>query len=196
MVGGGSNNQIIITQWIRHTKITIHGNNNKIVINGIVNNCGFAIEGDNCQISIGEGCILMESIFGAHDNGSIISIGKNVGMQRNSRIVSMEGKTIQIGDDCMFSYDLEIRNSDGHSIFKQDDSGQIYRSNNAQDIIIGDKIWIAQQVLILKDVVVGDGSVIGVKSLLHKVRCENNSLIVGNPAKRVGAVSSWSDKRL
>ncbi len=192
----GNANRIEIHGWFARSSITIKGNHNLVVIGGNLSDSKILIEGSNAQITTGDGCNIFESSFAAIDDGSSISIGKNVGIQHNTRFVSMEGHRIILGDNCMISYDIEFRNSDSHSILVTDESGKKIRSNQALDVIIGNNVWISQQALILKGTALGDGCIVGARSLVHKKSFGNNELIVGGPAKSVATNIEWLLERI
>lgn len=94
---------------------------------------------------------------------------------------------VEIGRDCMFSYDIHVRNDDGHHIF---DMVTGERLNPCGNIIIGNHCWIGQECLLLKNINVEDGCVIGGKSVVTKsIPC--NSIVAGNPAKIVKQGIRW-----
>lgn len=85
----------------------------------------------------------------------------------------------------MLSRNAKLMTSDGHPILKD---GKII--NNAKNITLGDKVWIADDVVILKGVEVGSSSVVGIGSVLTK-SIPSNSIAVGNPAKVVKENITW-----
>jgi maltose O-acetyltransferase len=46
-------------------------------------------------------------------------------------------------------------------------------------------VWVCAKVIILKGVSIGDYSIVGAGSVVTK-DIENNSLVVGNPARKIG----------
>lgn len=143
------------------------GNNNSLIIedNSVLRNVNIEIKGDNCSIYIGKNCILGDECY----------------------ISAKDGCKLQILDDCMLSRNIKIMTSDGHPIYK--DGIQI---NKAKNIKINAKVWIADNVTILKGVEIGSNSVIGINSTLTK-SVLSNSISVGNPAKTVKEGISWED---
>jgi acetyltransferase-like isoleucine patch superfamily enzyme len=170
----GSNNILIIRRGatVSNTKIFIRGSHHTLIIgeNCWINNSSLWLEDYECQISIGKGT----SIHGAH-------------------IAATElGSSIKVGEDCMLSSGIDIRNGDSHSVIDLS-SNQI--SNYAEDVNIGDHVWIAARVQILKGVSVGSGSIIGAGAVVTKSIPEN-SLAVGVPATIKKYNVSWIREKL
>lgn len=183
-----------VNAFMRNSTIRINGTGNTVEIHGELYNYQVLIEGNNNSIFVGEKSILLGGTMSEIDDGNEIIIGDCVGIQKGTRIISMEGKKICIGSHCEISYDIEFRNSDAHSLFAEKERSYI-RTNPAKDIIIGDNVWIAQQTLILKGTNIGNGCVIGAKSLVHKLQAEPNCLITGSPAKVVRSGIKWIPER-
>ena len=77
--------------------------------------------------------------------------------------------------------------SDNHKIF--DENGNII--NKPREIVFGDKVWIGCRTTILKGSVIPSNCVIGACSLVSGKKFENDSIIVGNPAKSIKKISKW-----
>lgn len=84
---------------------------------------------------------------------------------------------IKIGNNCMFSNNIEIRNTDSHPIYDLETDERI---NLEKDVEIKDKVWIGSGVRILKGVTIEEGNVIGQNSFLTKSILEKNCVIVEN----------------
>ena len=125
-------------------------------------------------------------------SNSELIIGKNFSTKSISIWITVEpNKKVIIGDDCMFSHTIIIRTSDAHTIYDIDTRKVL---NNAEDIIIGNHVWIGQQNTILKGSVIPDNSIIGAKSLVNKKFDKNNTIIAGVPAKVVKSNVNWDRK--
>lgn len=94
---------------------------------------------------------------------------------------------IRIGDDCMLSENIDIWNTDSHHIINE--NGNVINKN--KPIIIGNHVWIGKNCSILKGVIVGDNSIIGMSSVVTK-NVDKNSIYVGNPAKKVKEGINWT----
>lgn len=83
-----------------------------------------------------------------------------------------------------------IRTSDSHSIY--DDSSK-ERINPANSVTIGGHVWIAARTYILKGVIIGYNSIIGMGSIVtHDV--PSNVVVAGIPVKIKRSNINWSGK--
>lgn len=103
-------------------------------------------------------------------------------------MVSMgSNNSIEVGENCMFSGDVEVWNTDSHLIV---DSISNKPLNPSRPVIIGNHVWVGKHVKILKGCKIGDGSVIGMSSVVTK-DVPVNSVATGNPAKVVKNNIKW-----
>jgi acetyltransferase-like isoleucine patch superfamily enzyme len=152
---------------ISDLKITVLGCGNKLVIGNECSIKGGEIYfwGHNCQITIA-------------DKTSIISACISVLEERNS---------IEIGQDCMFAWGIDIRCGDGHPIL---DLATGRRLNSTKNIIIGKHVWLAANVQVLKGVSIGNNCIVGARAVVTK-NIPANSLAVGVPAKVIKNNVTW-----
>jgi len=88
-----------------------------------------------------------------------------------------ENKTITIGKDCMFSFDVVLWASDGHSIY---DTNSLKILNKPLfGITIGNHCWISRNVSILKDVSVPDNVIIGCGSIVTNSTKKLENTVMG-----------------
>ena len=149
--------------------------------------CKFTLA-NNCSIKIGDNCTIKGDLLAQHFSSHIM-INDKCKFNGVTRIHAAEGCTIRIGKGCLFS-NVRFRTSDSHSIIDLDTKKRI---NLAQDIIIEDCVWIAENVYIYKGVTVGTGSVIGARSTVTR-DLPSHSLCIGTPAKAIKSNISWQDK--
>jgi acetyltransferase-like isoleucine patch superfamily enzyme len=113
------------------------------------------------------------------DNGEIL-IGNNNSYNSNVFIGASGGK-INIGNNVLIGPNSVLRASDHN--FKRDEL--IYNQGHTSGkIIIEDDVWIGANVVILKDVIIRKGSVIGAGSIVTK-STEEYSINVGIPSKKI-----------
>ena len=103
-----------------------------------------------------------------------------------------EGKTIRIGNDCLLSSEIVFRTGDSHSIV--DLNG--HRINSADDIEIGNHVWIGHRALIQKGVNISNNTVIATGAIVTKSFEETNIILAGVPAKIVKHSIDWRTERL
>jgi acetyltransferase-like isoleucine patch superfamily enzyme len=180
-------NQLSFIQKIKN-KIRIDGKNNKILVEGSIkiSKIKIVIKGSNNTLHIKSGAKINSSFLEiVGDNCSII-IGKN-SIIGNGCYLSAKEKdiTLSIGDECMLSRNAKLMTSDGHPILKD---GKII--NSAKNITLNTKVWVADDVVILKGVEIGSNSIVGIGSVLTK-SIPTNSIAAGNPAKVIKENISW-----
>ena len=162
----GSSNHICISGSITNSKISIWGNNNQIILhpNVKLNNSTIVLRGNNCKIEIGNG-----STFGSI---YMVCMGK-----KNS---------IKIGKNCMFSENIDLWATDSHPIYN------IYNKliNPSKPIVIGDFVWVGAKSSILKGVSIGNGSIVGMSSIVTK-NVDAATLNVGNPLRVIKTNIRW-----
>ena len=106
-------------------------------------------------------------------------------------VATEPGSAIEIGTDCMFSYDIDVRTGDSHSIIDPDTG---LRINHARNVTIGDRVWIAAHVSVLKGGSIGAGSVVGTRSVVtHEI--PPRSLAAGSPAAVIHTPVRWTRGR-
>jgi acetyltransferase-like isoleucine patch superfamily enzyme len=116
-----------------------------------------------------------------HNDGKV-RVG-NKSTISGSRIYSGESRSVIIGQDCMFSSNIDIRTTDSHSILSLESKKRI---NTAGDIKVGNHVWLGNGCKLLKGANIGDNCVIGMGSTVTKA-VKSNSLAVGIPAKVIEA---------
>ena len=122
---------------------------------------------------------------------SVCYIGNGTTMHsllRPQRIRVSAHATVFVGDECMFSEDIDITTSDWHPIYETD-SGK--RVNSSRSVFIGDYVWLARNTTILKGSCMASGSVLGASSVLAGKYCPPNSIHAGAPAKIRGIEKFW-----
>ena len=151
--------------------------NNKITIgDDCMINCNFIFESDKGEIEIGDRCFI---------NG-----GTNI----ISRTKVKFGNDITVAWGCTFydhnshSIDLKERQNDMFQQFKDyKETGDFIKNKNwdvvkTRPITIGDKVWIGFDCVILNGVTIGEGAILGAKSVVRE-DVEPWTMVAGNPAR-------------
>lgn len=157
----------------------------------------FRLEKENRKyVNIGEKC-LIGSTFTFETSSGEVFIGNNVHIGHAHFICRNK---IVIKNDVTMAWGIMIYDHNSHSILweeRKNDNHQCYedyvnfQGNNivnkdwsnviSKPIIIESKVWIGFDVTILKGVTIGEGAVVGAKSVVTK-DVEPWTVVAGNPA--------------
>jgi acetyltransferase-like isoleucine patch superfamily enzyme len=133
------------------------------------------------NISIGDYSVIKEGTRICPCNSSaIVKIGKRTTIGYHNFIFSSEA--IEIGDDCLIAPFVYMVDSN-HQFKKNLKINQ--QPNEAAPIKIGNDVWIASNVTILKGVTIGDGAIIATNSVVNK-DVPPYAIFGGSPAKKIG----------
>lgn len=194
----GSGNKIVRdeTAALFNCTIEILGDNNEILISPFcrLNNVKFYIRGSNNKIELGRGVHFNHggSIW-IEDYQCEAVIGASSTFENVHIAVTEPNSKINIGKDCMFAYDIDVRTGDSHSMI---DSTTNERLNYAQDVCIGNHVWVAAHVSILKGVEIKDNCIISTRAVVTKSFEEENLLIGGIPARKIKENVNWKRERI
>lgn len=183
----GVSNNIKVLCKIKKGNIRIYGSNNRIKISKSCQfeNARIIITGDNNNLIIDEKVRLIgPCVIHLMGNGTL-HLRENCGIRGVSFSI-VDGK-VDIGELCMFSYGITVRNHDSHKVFNLDDPKV---ANLPKDIILGKHVWVCQNSSILKGVKIGDDSIIAYGAIVTK-GCPNNCILAGNPSKIVKENINW-----
>ena len=122
------------------------------------------------------------------NNDNTFFIGRNSYFNSILTITLSERKNVIIGQDCLFSKEIQFRVADSHLIYS---SKSLKRINPTKSIYIGDHVWLGQNSLILKGCHIGSGSIIGAGTILSNKKIPSNCIFAGNPAKLVKKDIFW-----
>lgn len=181
--------------FLRKTYFSIKGVNNtlEIGVKARLFNCHFTFIGNNCKIIIGGNHTIISNVhFWCQDDNSTIIIGDDFTME-SGHIAATEGKSINIGNDCMFSNDIEIRNGDSHSIIRLNDNKRV---NYAENVYIGNHVWLTAHVKVLKGSVLPSNSIIGNSSVVSDKLQVENAIYTGIPCKLLKTGVNWDRNKL
>lgn len=176
--------------FLRRVKIKVQGHNSQVTISPkvMMNNSIISVVGNNCKVLIeGGGTNIHYCNIEVRGDNSEVSIKKGFTSEQVF-LKACEGRKIVIGEDCMFSAGIYISTSDFHSIIDVN-SGE--RLNPAKNVIIGNHVWLAHGVSVLKGAVIADHVVVGKSSTVVGKLDQPYSIYVGIPAKKVKDGVTW-----
>jgi acetyltransferase-like isoleucine patch superfamily enzyme len=188
-------NDVTIKSYLKSSKIVIKGIDNKIEINsGDHKNLRLFIEGNYNHIVFEENIYSRDITLIVQGNKHYIKVGSNTAMAKASLVCCGKNtQKIEIGSNCMFAAGLNIKTCDGHTIYDKD--SQII--NHSKNVIIGDNVWIAQDVTILKGCKIDNGCIVAMKSLCTSQKYfQKQSMIAGIPAKIIKSNIYWKKENL
>ncbi|MDY4635691.1 MAG: acyltransferase [Candidatus Limivicinus sp.] len=174
---------------LQNLHIRIKGENNSICIEECarLKNCRIYINGSNNRIVIHSSCMLIDTELYLEDDYGLIEIGSGTQICGKTQLALIEGCTIRIGENCLFSSEIMLRTGDSHSILDMDGK----RINPSQSIVLGDHVWVGNRVSILKGTMIADDTIIGTGSIVTKSFPEGHCAIAGNPAKMIKNDINW-----
>ena len=173
-------------------QITLSGSHNRLRIgaDAVIRGGMIELRNHDSSITIGAGCNLTGAMR-CRATASHIHIGALTTMMQG-QITLHEAGTVSVGADCMLSGDIVMDVSDMHSIL---DSATGQRINPPKDIAIGDHVWLAQGVRVMKGAEIGSHSIIGGRSMVLG-HIPAGSLAVGTPARIIRSGVTWDRRRL
>lgn len=122
--------------------------------------------------------------YGLHmDYGDSITIGARSYINAGCTIVdapSSAQQNIAIGSDCLIGPNVQLL-AVTHDM---QGSERLMKHNYAQNITIGNNVWLGGGVIVLGGVTIADNCVIGAGSVVTK-NTDSNSFYAGNPAVKI-----------
>lgn len=197
-IQGEKNNHINIPLK-RNIKIAIKGKNNIINIDKDIDEQScihLEIVGDNNKIDIKKSLHMNINLRMGYDDGREVYNtsflwGKN-SLCNGAYFYFLENNTsITVGDECMFSFGIEVRCTDDHTVLDMNNNVL----NRASSITIGNHVWICHDVTIMKNTAIPDNCIVALKSIVTKKFTKSNCVIAGVPAKVVKENINWNEVR-
>lgn len=176
------------------TRISIAGNNNTISLgkDSILYRSSITICGNNNRIEIGDNVSCKVGDFSFEDDNGFIGIGSHTTISGHTHLACIEGRSIRIGKECLFSSDIIFRTGDSHSILDMDGA----RINPSRDVSVGDHVWISYNTTLTKGAAVPDNSIVGTGAIVTKKFEQPNVIIAGVPAEIIKENINWDKNRI
>jgi len=168
--------------------VTFNGINNHVRIGRLqrLQSLIIDIRGDGNVVDIGRSPRYGHVRMIVQDH-SCVRIGDNTTIEQ-AYFLARDQTSITIGEDCMISFQVDIRTSDAHGIYDLE-SGE--RLNRSQDIEVDDHVWIGQGATLSKGARVGCGAVVGFRAYVQKTNVARNTVVAGSPAREVRRGVIW-----
>ena len=178
---------------IKGVKIRFLGTNANIIIHTpmITFRMSKIICGDNVKVEIKSSNRRANQlkILASGKNNELI-IGSNFSCTENClvQMTNSFNSKVYIGDNCMFGSFIIIRTTDGHTIIDKNTKEIL---NRGKDVEIGNHVWLARDVVVMKGVKIPDNCVVGTCSVVTKPLTEENAIYAGVPAKKIKSNIEW-----
>lgn len=158
-----------------------------LVLQRFDRNTQINLNGSDSVFWLGRGKRL--SVIVALGGGSSVVIGDDTTAQ-GLRIVT-EKSHVSVGRDVMISSDVTIHSAEQHGIVDLTDDGPVLQQNQAQRSVIQPHVWLGIRTLVIGNVTIGAGSIVGAGSVVVK-DIPQNVMAAGNPASVKRENVTWS----
>ena len=138
------------------------------------------------KIIFKEKCLFSSGVSLRISPNSSLTLGNNFSANKNFTIFCDDINTI--GNDVLVGWNVNIRSSDGHHIYDT-----VNKLNNpiVKPVTIGNHVWIASNVDILKGSYIPDNCVVAYRSCVLSRFTTPHCIIGGYPAKVLRENISW-----
>ena len=150
--------------------------------------------GGKSRVEIGKNCKSNGNVKFFVYGGGELTIGDEMKVSRDASISVMDNNRVNIGRECMISYEVKMFSGDGHAIFNSEtgERTNVYEPGTSKGVIeIGDHCWLCIRSIILNKTILGDSCIVGAGSVV-KGTYPAYSAIAGNPAKKVKDNVTWN----
>lgn len=194
IINGGSGNEIVIDSDTKFSasKISIEGAGNVIHIERVlhISRLTINLKGSNKKIVIKESVRKINNlkIVSIRGEQQEVCIGKNFSCGGLEIQMNDGDERLNIGDDCLFSWGIKMRTSDGHSVIDIKSGRAI---NLPRDINVSNRVWVGEDVYFCKGVNILEDSIVAARSVVSKGSKCKNVVLAGNPARIVKKKIKW-----
>ena len=173
---------------MKKSKITFNGENNILYCDDdvVLTDCNINFNGSNSVVFLSSSKKYIMHIY--INNDSAMYIGKGTTFNKLLHFILSERKHIFVGDDCMFSLDIWMRNGEPHLIYDEETR---MRKNLSKSIFLGDHVWLGQHALILKGTKIHSGSIVAAGSIVAGKTISSNESWAGIPSKKIADKLFW-----
>lgn len=119
-------------------------------------------------------------------NGGVLNFGSN--FSSNIDCDFFVYQNVSIGDECVCGWNISIRDGDGHYIVDKTSQTVL---NSSKPIVIGNKVWLCSNVVIMKGINIGNNIVIATNSLVLSDCLIDNSIYGGSPTRKLKNNIDW-----
>ncbi len=147
------------------------------------------VGGDGATVFLGQSCVLTAGEIYCGARSRIVLHGPLVAT-RGAILDARNGGSIVTGADQLWAANVYIATDDMHRLESRD-TGERLNSFGA-DIRIGPHVWIGRDAVVTGHAEIGEGCVIGMRSIVRGQKVPSFSVAVGSPARIVRDDTTWS----
>src|ERR1035437_2888456 len=119
------------------------------------------------------------------DSGAVLTFGDRFVITAESAISCR--KAITFGEDVLVSWDVQVMDSDWHSVINED--GAVL--NPDSEVYVGDHVWIGSRVLLMKGARIAKDSIVAAGSVVTDGTYDANVILAGVPARPIRHGVTW-----
>lgn len=178
------NNRIIGRPKMVDSTVQFIGNNNILYFESegiLLENSSIVFKGENSVVVIRKSATPLRLCIVIY-NDSAVHIGKNVWTTNRLELNAGEAKHIIIGNDVLLGSQCMVRTTDSHMLYSIESMSRI---NKGKSVFIGDHVWLAARVVLLKGARLYSGCIVGCDSVIAGKEISSNTVWAGNPARLV-----------
>lgn len=147
------------------------------------------VGGDDAIVFIGRGCALTAGEIYCGGASRIVLHGPVLGT-RSPIVDARNGGSIVAQPDQLWAAHVYLATDDMHRL---EDLHTRERINPfGADIRLGSHVWLGREVVVTGHAEIGDGAVIGMRSLVRGQKIPDHTVAVGSPARIVREGTTWS----
>lgn len=160
--------------------------NARLCLAGAVGPDQLTMWGDGPTVLIGAGTRLPAGRI-ACGGGSTIVLGDNIGSTWAAQVDCRNGGLVLVGENGLWAGNIQIHSDDMHAI---SDSDGTRLNAFGGTVIVGPRVWLASEALLLNGTVIGSDTVVGARSIV-KGPVPANSVCAGIPARVIRTETHW-----
>lgn len=147
------------------------------------------VGGDRATVFLGRDCVLTAGEMYCGCDSAIVLHGPLVAT-RGAIVDARNGGSVVAGPDQLWAADVYVATDDMHRL-EDRDTGERINPFGAH-IRIGTHVWLGRDAVVTGHVEIGEGSVVGMRSLVRGQKVPPHSAVAGTPARIVRDGVTWS----
>lgn len=139
------------------------------------------------RLTLGDDVVIGKGFNLFVGKNAVMSIGNHFACNINAKLSAVQ--QVSFDRDVLVGGNVDVRDSDGHTVFGEDGIAK----ENRRPVSIGQHVWLASKVSVLKGVTIPAGCMVAYGSCCTKAFDAENALIAGFPAKVIQENIRWEE---